>query len=173
MKDWKDIFKQVKPEDLSENPFQMIGKEWFLISAGRAERFNMMTASWGTMGVFWNKPIAICFVRPTRHTFNFMEENDVYALSFLGKENKSVHKICGSKSGRDINKVKETGLLPVKTEQGAITYEQARITFECKKIYLDDLKSGFFLPDNIDSEFYPAKDYHRVYYGEILNVYIK
>ena len=171
MKQWSDIFKQINPEDISENPFQIIGKEWFLISAGTKDGFNMMTASWGTMGVFWNKPIAICFVRPTRHTYGFMEDNDVFNLSFLGNENKTIHKVCGSLSGRDIDKVKEAGLLPVETEHGAITYEQSRLTLECKKIYFDDLKPVFFLPDGIDEEIYPAKDYHRMYFGEILNVY--
>lgn len=173
MNNWKDNFVKIKPEDLKENPFTLIGKEWFLISAGNSESFNTMTASWGTMGVFWNKPIAISYVRPTRHTYNFMEESDVYTLSFLGAENKAVHKVCGSKSGRDTDKIKETGLIPVATENGSITYEQARIVLECKKIYFNDLTPVFFLPENIDDEFYPNKDYHRAYYGEIINVYVK
>ena len=173
MKYWDEVFKKVNTEDIQENIFEIIGKEWFLISAGTPESFNTMTASWGAMGILWNKPVAISFVRPTRHTFNFMEESDVYTLSFLGSENKAIHKICGSKSGRDTDKIKETGLLPVKTENGSVTYEQARLVVECKKIYFDDLKPVFFLPDNIDDEIYPNRDYHRIYYGEILNVYTK
>lgn len=173
MKKWDEVFNQIKPEEIKDNAFEMIGKEWFLISAGAEESFNMMTASWGTIGVFWNKPISICFVRPTRHTFNFMEESDVYTLSFLGPENKKVHGVCGSKSGRDTDKIKDTGLKPVITEHGSIAYEQARLVLECKKIYFDDLKPVFFLPDNIDKEFYPEMDYHRMYFGEILNVYAK
>ena len=102
-----------------------------------------------------------------------MESSDVYTLSFLGQQNKAIHKICGSKSGRDTDKLKETGLLPVTTEHGSIGYEQARIVLECQKIYFDDLKPVFFLPDDIDDEIYPNKDYHRIYYGEILNVYTK
>ncbi|HBH48433.1 MAG TPA: flavin reductase [Bacteroidales bacterium] len=173
MKTWDTLFTKQKPEEIKDNLFEIIGKEWFLISAGTPDNFNMMTASWGTMGVFWQKPITICFVRPTRYTFGFMEDSDVYTLSFLGNKNKDVHKVCGSKSGRDTNKIKETGLLPVTTGHGGITYEQARLVVECKKIYFDDLKPVFFLPDEIEEGIYPNKDYHRVYYGEILNVYVK
>lgn len=173
MKNWKEIFNKIEPEGIKDNAFELIGSEWFLISAGTPDSFNTMTASWGTMGIFWNKPVSICFVRPTRHTFNFMEESDVYTLSFLGNENKAIHKICGSKSGRDIDKVKETGLRPVITENNSIAYEQARLVLECKKIYFDDLKPVYFLPDTIDDKIYPNKDYHRMYFGEILNVYSK
>lgn len=173
MKKWEELFSKIKPEDVKGNGFDLIGSEWFLISAGTPDNFNTMTASWGTIGIFWNKPVAICFVRPVRHTYNFMEESDVYTLSFLGKENKEIHKVCGSKSGRDTDKIKETGLLPVITENNSIAYEQARLVLECKKIYFDDLKPVYFLPDDIDDKIYPNKDYHRMYFGEILNVYSK
>lgn len=173
MIEWKGLFDKIQPDEIKDNVFDLIGFEWFLISAGTEKGFNTMTASWGTMGVFWHKPIAICFVRPTRHTFNFMEESDVYTLSFLGTQNKAIHKVCGSKSGRDTDKIKETGLKPVLTEHGSVTYEQARLVLECKKIYYDDLKPVFFLPDNIDKDIYPDMDYHRMYFGEILNVYQK
>lgn len=172
MKNWKENFEKLTPEELNENVFKLIGKEWFLLSAGTPENFNTMTASWGAMGVFWHKPITISFVRPGRHTFNFMEDSDIYTLSFLG-DNKEVHKVCGSKSGRDTDKIKETGLKPVVTEEGCVGFEQARLVVECKKIYFDDLKPVFFLPDDIDEEVYPSKDYHRMYFGEIVNVYRK
>jgi flavin reductase (DIM6/NTAB) family NADH-FMN oxidoreductase RutF len=173
MKKWKENFKKIDIDNFNENLFELIGKEWFLITAGTPGNFNMMTASWGTAGIFWNKPITISFVRPTRHTFGFMEESDVYTLSFLGKENRKILNFCGSHSGSDTNKLKETGLLPLETEEGSIGYEQARIVIECRKIYYDDLKPVFILPENVDDEIYPAKDYHRAYYGEILNIYVK
>jgi flavin reductase (DIM6/NTAB) family NADH-FMN oxidoreductase RutF len=173
MKSWNEVFKNIKPEKINENLFDLINYEWFLISAGTPESFNTMTASWGTMGILWNKPIAICFIRPSRYTYNFMENSDVYTLSFLGTQNKAFHKVCGSKSGRDIDKIKETGLLPVLTENKSVSYEQARLVFECRKIYFDDLKPELFLQKNIDKEIYESKDYHRMYFGEILNVYTK
>ena len=104
--------KKLEVKDLKENFFETIGKEWMLVTAGTKEKFNTMTASWGGIGWLWNKPVAFVFIRPERYTYEFVEENDHLTLSFLGEENKKIHAVCGSKSGRNIDKVKETGLKP-------------------------------------------------------------
>ena len=104
--------KKLEVKDLKENFFEAIGKEWMLVTAGTKEKFNTMTASWGGIGWLWNKPVAFVFIRPERYTYEFVEKNDYLTLSFLGEENKKIHAVCGSKSGRNIDKVKETGLKP-------------------------------------------------------------
>ena len=112
--------KKLEVKDLKENFFEAIGKEWMLVTAGTKEKFNTMTASWGGIGWLWNKPVAFVFIRPERYTYEFVEKNDHLTLSFLGEENKKIHAVCGSKSGRNIDKVKETGLKPVFTENGNV-----------------------------------------------------
>ena len=107
------IMKKVEVKELSENFFEAIGKEWMLVTAGNKEAFNTMTASWGGIGWLWNKPVAFVFVRPERYTYEFIEKGDFLTLSFLGEENKKIHSVCGSKSGREVDKVKETGLKPL------------------------------------------------------------
>ena len=102
--------KKLEVKDLKENFFEAIGKEWMLVTAGTKEKFNTMTASWGGIGWLWNKPVAFVFIRPERYTYEFIEKSDYLTLSFLGEANKKVHAICGSKSGRDMDKVKATGL---------------------------------------------------------------
>lgn len=171
MNKWNESFKNIDFKELKQNVFQLIGDDWFLITAGKPENFNTMTASWGTMGIFWHKPIAICFIRPTRHTYNFSEEEEFFTMSFLKDGNKDILNYCGSKSGRDFDKIKETGLKPVELKNGTVGFDQAKLILECKKIYFDDLKPVFFLPEDADEKFYPNKDYHRMYFGEILNVY--
>jgi flavin reductase (DIM6/NTAB) family NADH-FMN oxidoreductase RutF len=173
MKDWKDTFEIIKAEDFNENVFKLIGHDWLLLTAGTTESFNVMTASWGTMGILWNKPVVQIFVRPTRYTFQFIENQDVFTVSILEKGNKDKLNLCGTKSGREIDKIKESGLLPIMTKENGICYEQSRIVLECKKIYFDDLKPVFILPDEVDDKFYPEKDYHRQYFGEILSIYRK
>ncbi len=96
--------ERIEINQLSENFIEAVGKEWMLITAGVLENFNMMTASWGGMGYLWNKPVAFIFVRPERYTYEFIEKSDYFTLSFLGKLRK-VYNICGSKSGRDIDKL--------------------------------------------------------------------
>ncbi len=173
MKNWKNIFVPSHVENLEDNPFKLIGDDWFLFTAGRKENFNTMTASWGSMGTFWNKPFVTCFIRPTRHTFSFIEESDVFTLSFFNESHRSVLTHCGSKSGRDTDKIADTGITPVLLKEGGISFEEARLVLECKKIYFDDLKPVFMLPDGIEEKIYPNKDYHRMYFGEIIGVYIK
>ena len=122
--------KSVAIKDLNENFFEVIGKEWMLVTAGNKEHFNTMTASWGGIGFLSNKPVVFVFIRPERYTFEFIEKQEYFTLSFLGKENKSIYNFCGSKSGREVDKVKETGLRPVVTDKGNILFEQGRLGLE-------------------------------------------
>lgn len=160
-------FKAIKPENLKESPFKIIGSDWMLIAAGDAEAFNMMTASWGGFGVLWHKNICFCVVRPGRHTFRFMEKSKVFSLSFFDKRHKPALELCGTKSGRDINKVRESGLTPVEDRTGAIYFKEARLAVILKKIYYHDIDPGHFLDSSIGKN-YPEKDYHRMYVGEIV-----
>ena len=69
-------FKEIKPEELNFNPFTRIGSDWMLLTAGTEDKFNTMTASWGGLGHMYNKPVAFCFINPTRYTYQLMENND-------------------------------------------------------------------------------------------------
>ena len=118
----------------------------------------MMTASWGCLGWLWNKPVAVVFIRPERFTHGIIEENEFMTLSFLGnsEEARKIYNFCGSKSGRDLDKVKETGLIPVETDNGSIAFEQSRLTLECRKLYKERMTAEKFL-DNILNGYDSAK----------------
>lgn len=159
-------FKTIDPATLKENPFDLIGKGWMLITAGSPEAFNTMTASWGGMGVIWAKNVCFCVVRPGRHTYGFMEKSDMFTLSFFDEAFRKALTYCGSHSGRNVDKVKEAGLTPVFADEG-IYFAEARLVFSCRKLYHHDLDPACFLDPTIDSANYPHKDYHRMYVGEI------
>jgi flavin reductase (DIM6/NTAB) family NADH-FMN oxidoreductase RutF len=159
-------FKKINCEELTENPFKLIGGDWMIITAGAPESYNLMTASWGGLGVLWQMNVGFCFVRPTRYTYNFMEKAGRYTLSFFSEEYRGVLNYCGTTSGRDSNKVAETGLKPV-FDDGFICYEQARLVLQCRKLYYQDFTPDHFLEPKI-GELYPQKDYHRMYVGEIV-----
>lgn len=165
-------YKIIKPEELNENVFKLIGTDWLLITAGDIESFNTMTASWGGLGVLWHKNVCFIFIRPNRYTYEFVENYEFFTLSFFNKEYKSVLDYCGSKSGRDVNKVKETGITPVETDNRSVSFEESRLIIECKKIYFQDLIPDNFLDPGIDKN-YPKNDYHRMYIGEVENCYLK
>ena len=165
-------FQIMKPSDLTDNVFKLIGQDWTLITSGTIDSFNMMTASWGGLGVLWAKNVCFIFVRPTRYTYEFLEKNENFSLSFFSEEWRNMLSLCGKKSGRAIDKVKETGLKPFIGANNTIGFEQARMFIECRKLYYQDLDPTQFLDSSIDKN-YPNKDYHRMYVGEILSVNIK
>ena len=165
------LFKTISPESLDDNFFSRIDNDWMLITAGTLTRFNTMTASWGTLGILWNKPIAICFIRPQRFTFKFAEEHNFYTLTFLDEKYRDILNFCGSHSGKDTDKVAKTGLLPVALGAESITFEQARLVFDCRKLYADFIKPGNFIVRDIIDKNYPKQDFHRFYIGEIINCF--
>ena len=163
-------FQEVDIQTLSFNPFDKIGRQWMLITAGDSMKSNTMTASWGGVGDLWGKDVAFVFVRPQRYTYGFMEENDYFTLSFFGGDYKKELGICGSKSGRDTDKIALTGFKPIKAGEG-VTFEQAKTVFVCRKMAFQDIDpKGFLDPSIMDT--YALKDYHRMYVGAIEKVLV-
>lgn len=167
--------KKISVSELEDNMFDAIGKEWMLVTAGTPEKFNMMTASWGGTGILWGKPVAFIFIRPERYTYEFIEKGDTLTLSFLGEAHRDIHKICGSQSGRDIDKVAASGLKPYVTENGNIAYEQARLILECKKLYADFIDADNFVDKLLISRWYEEGHggFHKMYILEIQNVLVE
>ncbi len=162
-------FVNISPEELTENPFSMIGKEWMLITAGTPAHCNTMTASWGSVGVLWNKPIAIAYVRPTRHTYGFMEQAERFTLSVLPEQYREALRVCGSMSGRDGDKFAAAGLTVCETN-GVAAVGEARLILVCRKLYVEDIRETGF-SDNTLLSHYTANDFHRQYVGEIEAVF--
>ncbi len=161
------MFKEISVKDIKENLVGAIADEWMLISAGNLESHNMMTASWGFMGEIWNEDSVVIAVRPQRYTMKFLDENDTFALSFYG-DNKLVHKVCGSESGRDVNKTEKIGLTPV-CEEGTVYFEEANRVIICKKQYVSRLDPEKFT-DKEPLKCYPNEDYHYMIIGKIVKV---
>lgn len=161
-----NAFEEIKPVEIKDNPIHLIGQEWMLITAGTPEHFNTMTASWGSLGELWFKPVCFCFVRQHRYTYEFMEKSSAFTLSFFDERYKSKLNFCGSRTGRETDKVSECGFTPVAAENGAVFFEEARLVLECRKLYFQDLNPDHFLDPDI-LKHYPEKDYHRMYIGEI------
>lgn len=161
--------KAIQPNRITDNFIEIIGKEWMLVGAGDREKMNMMTASWGGVGFLWNKPVVFVFIRPERYTREFVEAKGAFTLSFLGEEHKKAHAVCGSKSGRDIDKVAATGLTPFFTEAGNPGFEEARLTLECKTLYVSKMEKSHFLDPALYERWYNAAqgNPHYVYVAEI------
>lgn len=160
--------KEISARELNGNFVKMLSEDWALLTAGTIDEFNTMTVSWGGVGELWNKDVGFVFVRPQRYTYEFIEKNDYFSLSFFGGEFKKELGICGSKSGRDIDKMEATGFTPVDLGN-AVDFEQAKITVVMKKLAYQDMKPEGFLDESIMKN-YAANDFHRIYVGEIVKV---
>ena len=161
--------------DLNEwgkDAFEAIGKQWFLLTAGTEQAgWNTMTCSWGAVGVLWNKPSVTCYVRHSRHTFGFMEQQDTFTVSFFGEAQRKALAFCGSHSGRDCDKAAEAGLHPVAVE-GGMSFEEAELVLVCKKRFAADMDIKD-IPADAAAAFYADHDAHRMYIGEIIACYKK
>jgi len=165
-------FTPIEVTEITDNPFRLIGLDWMLIAAGGPTDYNMMTASWGGMGVLWNLNVAHIYVRPTRYTYEFVEREQFFSLNFFGEADRDILSLCGTKSGRDIDKMDLPGLTARFSDRGTAFFDEARLVLECRKIYQDDLKPERFL-DAGTAAHYPQRDFHRLYVGEIVNCLAK
>jgi flavin reductase (DIM6/NTAB) family NADH-FMN oxidoreductase RutF len=160
-------------DDFSCKPFQLYDKQWFLLTSGdhSSHTYNSMTISWGSLGIMWNKPFVQAVVRPTRYTWEFMNRHDTFTLCAFGEEHHLALDLLGNKSGRDGDKIKESGLTPIaSTLVAAPCFAEAELVLECRKMYWQDYDHSHFLLPEIE-ERYPDQDYHRVFFGEILAIF--
>ncbi|HOD67156.1 MAG TPA: flavin reductase family protein [candidate division Zixibacteria bacterium] len=161
-----DKLRPVTVYDIPDNAFKLIADDWMLITAGGPGAFNTMTASWGGVGELWHRKIAICFVRPTRYTYEFMNRHEFFTLTFFDERYREVLNLCGRRSGRDFDKMGGIGLTPIASPRGSVYFAEARLVLECRKVYTHDLDPARFLDPAIEQE-YPRRDYHRMYIGQI------
>ena len=158
-------------ENLKVNPFELIGRDWYLITSGTSvSDYNTMTASWGSMGIMWGKSVFTFGIRHNRYTFEFSEKNDLITFSFFDSDKyRPMLSFCGSKSGRDHDKAKETGITPVEID-GAVSFEEAKLVLVCRKLYAQDLEKEKFTDKSL-LNFYENDPVHRMYTTEIVAVY--
>lgn len=168
--------KKIYFKDLKKNPYTMFADEWALISAGTSKNnYNTMTASWGHIGCLWGhkggKPTVVIYVRPTRYTKKFVEENDYFSLTFFDEKYRKDLAYLGAHSGRDEDKVSKTSLTPCEDNR-AVYFNEANTVLICRKLYSQDIKEENFIDKNIIDDSYPLRDFHTMYVGEIEEVLV-
>jgi flavin reductase (DIM6/NTAB) family NADH-FMN oxidoreductase RutF len=158
-----------KSDNLSKfsNVFDEIGKRWMLITAEKDGKINTMTASWGGLGILWGLPVAYVFVRPQRYTQEFLTAADKFTASFYSEKYRAELNLCGTKSGRDIDKIAEAKLTAVRDERGFVYFEQAEDVLCLKKLYMQQLDKDCAIIKDIFEKNYPSDDFHYMYIAEI------
>lgn len=165
-------FKEIKPKYLNQSTFQLIGHDWMLITAGKEDKINTMTASWGTFGIMWGKNVVSIVVRPQRFTKEFIDFSSTFSLTFFDESHKKDLEYLGSVSGRDEDKLSKTNLT-VTYIDNTPSFEEAKLTIICEKLYAQELNPECFMDTTLDKQFYSEKDYHTIYIAEVKKILIK
>lgn len=165
-------FCEIAPEELQQNIFQLIGKDWMLVTAGNEEKINTMTASWGGLGIMWGKNVAFVVIRPQRYTKEFIDREETFSLSFYNKEYKEKLNYFGTVSGRDENKVEKSGF-NVEFYNSTPYFKEANIVFICRKLFVQKYEEASFLDSSLLDKWYPKEDLHTLYIVEIEKVFRK
>lgn len=158
----------MKLTDIDFNFAKKIASKALLTATNKNGSLNTMTVSWGGSGILWGKEVCFVFVRPERYTFEFCENGEYMSLSFFGKERQDTYSLCGTKSGRDVDKFEACGL-KYRLEDKACVFEDAEITVILKKLYAQDLRQDCFFTDSCKS-FYQNGGYHKMYICEIKDI---
>ncbi len=163
---------KIDPLDFSVNTHALFHRQAVLLTCGDFNQhdYNCMTIGWGLFGTMWSVPAALVVVRPSRFTYEFMERFEDFTLTAFPPEFKKDLAYLGSHSGRDEDKLSKTALTPIAADLiNSPTFLQAQLSVECRKIYFTDYKPEQFLAPFIHEK-YDGGDYHRLYYGEILQI---
>jgi len=164
--------KPIAIKDFAPRIFHLFDDQWLLLACGdfSQKHFNAMTISWGSMGIIWDRPFVQVVVRPTRYTLEFMNQYDSFTVSAFGEEHRKALNLLGSRSGRDGGKIAASGLTPVASQKVASpSFAEAELVLECRKLFWQDIDHSHFMDASIEKH-YPKKDYHRMFFGEVVEI---
>ncbi len=164
--------KTIDPCDLTLKPADLFLNRWLLLTAGNIKHFNAMTIAWGSIGAMWERPFVQVVVRPVRYTYEFINRYPTFTLCAFPEGFRKALTLMGTKSGREGDKIAAAGLTPLPSKKvEAPCYREAELVIECRKVYMQDLDPAQFLDKRV-AALYPNRDYHRVFFGEIVSVSI-
>ena len=172
--------KQINPFEYAPQIMDKMTHGGILVTTKVGEKVNPMTIGWGTIGVDWSKPVFQTYIREVRYTKGMMDEAMEFTVNIPMEKSDKVKEalaFCGTKSGRDFDKVKECGLTLVDADTISVpALKEFPLTLECKVIY-KVRQDGKEIPQDVMERFYPdweqkPEDLHTVYYGLITAAYI-
>lgn len=166
------MYETIKFNEYADKMLNQLTKGVFMTTKV-GDKVNTMTISWGSISFVWNKPVFVAFVRYTRDTYQMVEKANEFTISIpLNKDLKKELGFCGSKSGRDYDKIKECDFL---LKQGRVidtpVLADCEMHYECKVIYKQAMEPGNIL-QSVKDKYYTTNNFHVVYYGEIVDSYL-
>ena len=161
--------REIAAENINENIFKLIGKDWMLVAAQKDGKTNAMTASWGFAGVIWGKNCLITAIRPQRYTKEFIDGSDTFSITILPDGYRDTLNYFGSVSGRDEDKIAKSGLTVEKCENTPY-FAEGKLVLICRKMFAQEIKAESFIDKEALEKWYPNNDLHTLYVAEIVKV---
>ena len=174
---FEQLFKHILPEEINDNVFTLVGKDFPVVTVGNKDSYNSMTASGGGLVMLFRKPSTMLLFPSNRYTLELIQKEQTYTLSYFSDEYKKQVLFLGSKSGRDSEKMKEVELTSSETPSGNMSFKEARLIIECNLTQISTPNlDDFYSQEAKDylSEIYKDVGEHRKYvFGKITHVWIK
>ena len=174
---FNELFKEIKPKEICDNVFTLVGEEFSVVTAGKKENYNSMIASGGGLGLLFKKPTTWCLFRSDRYTLEMIKKEHTYTMAYFPKKYDKYALFLGSKSGRDSEKMKEVKLTSIETPLGDISFEEAKLIIQCKLTQITTPNPDDFYTqeakDYIKKAYKEAKDHRQYVFGEITTVWVK
>lgn len=164
-------YTNIAPNEFNKEMLEQLRKGIFMTTK-KGDKVNTMTIGWGGINVIWYKYVFIAYVRYSRDTYEMLENNDEFTISVpLTKDLKQELAYCGTKSGRDTNKIKDCNLsvVPGRTTNTPVIGD-CDLHYECKVIYRQAMEPSQ-ITQAVKDKYYTTHNYHVVYYGEIVDSY--
>ncbi len=167
-------FRKIDFEKFDENIFDLLSKDWLLVTAESEGKVNTMTVGWGGLGVMWGKKVAFVVIRPERYTYSFVENSDRFSLTAFDESYRSELTYCGRTSGRDEDKIAKCGFTLL-SDNGSPYFGEARLVINCKKLYADSLREECFFDGGASMNRWYGEHggLHKLYIAEIESILIK
>lgn len=163
------VFQPIELDLLDKTPFQMIGKDWMLVTTSKGDKVNTMTASWGGFGVLWGRDVVYIVIRESRYTKELLDETDTFSLTFFEEPPRAAMRYLGAISGRKEDKI-ATAKLEVDREGDTAYIGDGNLVFICRKLSATPITEDTILDKSMIEKWYADGDYHTLYVGEITKV---
>lgn len=166
--------RPIELTSLKPEIFRLFEEQPPLLTAGDRSSCNTMTIGWCQLGTLWHLPVCTVYVRPERYTYQFMEAQDYFTVSVLPESETQTIRVCGTKSGRDLDKIQECGLTLCYGAGDAPFFEEAELVLVCKKIFVQDMTPDCVVDGTNILPYYNATNgWHRIYTGQVVEAYMK
>ncbi|MGC9529406.1 MAG: flavin reductase family protein [Candidatus Bipolaricaulaceae bacterium] len=156
-------------ENLDQLHRQLSGKGAFLLSARPDRRTNVMTIGWGMVGTVWSRPVFLALVRPSRYTHDCIQAAGAFSVSVPLGDMEEELAFCGSRSGREVDKVDVLGLELTPPRRGGVALlAPCELHYECRVVARASLAPQGLVSDELQARHYPSGDLHTLFFGEVV-----